>query len=118
MMPFEDENPKKSWKHCISKDALQLHEGKLWKCPPLAYLPMQAEKYNLSAKWDEYLKYKPLEVECTDEELKNFLNKKEESFCSMCPANEVEPYTKPDPTMPISYWENRNDNMGDVIRES
>ena len=118
MMPYEDNNPRKSWEKCISKDALQLHEGKLWKCPPLAYLPMQADKYNLSEKWDEYLNYKPLEVECTDEELENFLNKEDESFCSMCPANQVEPYIKPDPTLPLSYWEKRNDNMGDIIRES
>ena len=47
MEPFEDNNPKSSWNACVSKLCVQLHQGKLWKCPALAYLPMQA-KYNLS----------------------------------------------------------------------
>ena len=64
MEPYEDNDPKNSWKYCVSKLCVQLHEGKLWKCPALAYLPMQAEKYNLSEKWDPYLKYVPLDQEC------------------------------------------------------
>ena len=59
--------------------------------PALAYLPMQANKYNLSQKWDPYLKYEPLTLDCTDEELKEFLSREDESFCSMCPANKTEP---------------------------
>ncbi len=104
MMPYEDNNPRKSWEVCISKYAMQLHEGKLWKCPALAYLPMQAKKYNLSDKWNPYLKYQSLEVDCTDEELEEFLNREDESFCSMCPANR-DVYTKPDPTLPVTYYE-------------
>ena len=104
MMPFEDNNPRKSWEVCISKYAMQLHEGKLWKCPALAYLPMQAKKYNLSEKWEPYLKYKPLDVDCTDDELEEFLNREDEPTCSMCPMNR-DVYTKPDPTLPVSHYE-------------
>jgi|TARA_B100000214_G_scaffold14684_1_gene10177 hypothetical protein len=104
MMPFEDNNPRKSWEVCISKHAMQLHEGKLWKCPALAYLPMQAKKYNLSEKWEPYLKYKPLDVDCTDDELEEFLNREDEPTCSMCPMNR-DVYTKPDPTLPVSHYE-------------
>lgn len=114
-MPYEDDNPRLSWEKCVSKHAMQIHEGKLWKCPALAYLPMQANKYNLSQKWDPYLKYEPLSSDCTDEELKEFLSREDELFCSMCPANKTEPYIKQDPTLPVSYWEKRYDNMGDII---
>ena len=110
MMPDEDNNPRKSWEVCISKYAMQLHEGKLWKCPALAYLPMQAEKYNLSDKWNPYLKYQSLDVDCTDEELEEFLNREDESFCSMCPANR-DVYTKPDPTLPVTYYERLHERV-------
>lgn len=108
MMPYEDNNPRKSWEKCLSKKALQIHEGKLWKCPPLAYLPMQAQKYDLDKKWDPYLKYKPLEINSSDQELEEFLNREDECFCSMCPANMDNPYKKNDPTLPVSYWEKLN----------
>ena len=110
MMPYEDNNPRKSWEVCISKYAMQLHEGKLWKCPALAYLPMQAKKYNLSDKWNPYLKYQSLDVDCTDEELEEFLNREDESFCSMCPANR-DVYTKPDPTLPVTYYERLHERV-------
>ena len=110
MMPYEDNNPRKSWEVCISKHAMQLHEGKLWKCPALAYLPMQAKKYNLSDKWNPYLKYQSLDVDCTDEELQEFLNREDESFCSMCPANR-DVYTKPDPTLPVTYYERLHERV-------
>ena len=110
MMPYEDNNPRKSWEVCISKYAMQLHEGKLWKCPALAYLPLQAKKYNLSDKWNPYLKYQSLDVDCTDEELEEFLNREDESFCSMCPANR-DVYTKPDPTLPVTYYERLHERV-------
>ena len=110
MIPYEDNNPRKSWEVCISKYAMQLHEGKLWKCPALAYLPMQAKKYNLSDKWNPYLKYQSLDVDCTDEELEEFLNREDESFCSMCPANR-DVYTKPDPTLPVTYYERLHERV-------
>ncbi len=108
MEPYEDENPKKSWKHCVSKLCVQLHEGKLWKCPALAYLPMQADKYNLTDKWDPYLKYVPLDPECNKEELRDFFTRREESFCKMCPADSH--YFSPEnPLLPVSYWKKKYD---------
>ena len=108
MEPFEDDNPKSSWNACVSKLCVQLHQGKLWKCPALAYLPMQAEKYNLSEKWDPYLKYVPLEHTCDDKELKNFFTRREESFCSMCPATE-QYFSPSNPLLPVSYWKKKYD---------
>lgn len=106
MEPYEDNNPKRSWSICVSKMCVQLHEGKLWKCPALAYLPMQAKKYNLSEKWDPYLKYVPLNSDCTKEELREFFTKREESFCKMCPAKE-DYFTPENPLLPVSYWKKK-----------
>ena len=44
--------------------------------PCISVSPMQANKYNLSQKWDPYLKYEPLTLDCTDEELKEFLSRR------------------------------------------
>lgn len=101
--PYEDNDPKSSWNACISKMCVQLHDGKLWKCPGLAYLPMQKEKYNLSEKWDPYLKYQPLEPNCSEDDLWSFFVKKSESYCKMCPAKE-EHFEPENPLLPLSYW--------------
>ena len=42
--PFNDNRPDKSNKCCMCFECKTLHQGKLWKCPPLAYLPMVIEK--------------------------------------------------------------------------
>jgi hypothetical protein len=86
MEPFEDNDPRSSWKICMGKYCMQLHDGKLWKCPPLAYLNMQNEKYGLSEKWRRYLEYTPLDPGCTEEELVEFLGREDEPHCSMCPS--------------------------------
>jgi organic radical activating enzyme len=84
MQPFEDGAPRASWEICPARECMQLFEGKIWKCAPLTYLPMQKPKYGLSSKWDFYLGYKPLEPTCSDNELDAFLAKEEEPYCGMC----------------------------------
>ncbi len=86
MEPYEDGQPRRSWEVCMAKGCPQLFEAKIWKCPPLAYLRMQDAKHKLSANWQPYLAYRPLEPECTDEELREFFSREEEPHCSMCPA--------------------------------
>lgn len=87
MEPFEDSEPRASWEKCPAKYCPQLLEGKIWKCGPLAYLKMQDSKYNLSDNWKPYLQYQPLQPDCTDEELNEFFDREEETYCGMCPAN-------------------------------
>jgi hypothetical protein len=96
ILPFEDGKPRQSWEICPAKDCKQLHDGKLWKCPPLAYLGMQKAKYELSEKWDRYLRYQPLDIACTNSELDDFLALEDETFCSMCPGKR-QPYPLPNP---------------------
>ncbi len=86
MMPFTDGDPESSWKICPSKWCIQIHETKLWKCPVLAYLPMQAEKFKLSSAWDLGLSYQALAPGCSDSELLEFCNRKSETYCGLCPA--------------------------------
>ena len=88
MEPFDDGDPRKSWKNCITRHCTQLFEGKLWKCPPLAYLKLQKEKYGerFSSSWDPYLKYEGLAPSASDAELAAFMARKAEPYCGMCPA--------------------------------
>lgn len=96
MLPFEDGRSRQSWEICPARYCKQLHDGKLWKCPPLAYLNLQKAKYELSPRWDPYLQYAPLDPTCTDQELDEFLQREDEQACSMCSA-EVLRFSLPNP---------------------
>jgi hypothetical protein len=111
--PYTDGNAYQSWSECVSKFCMQIHEGKLWKCPPLAYLPMQARKFGFDqpgseahAAWAPYLAYKALPVTSTQQELVAFTSRTAEDFCKMCPAH-PEHLDKGDPTKrhPLSVVE-------------
>ena len=108
IMPFEDNDPESSWKSCFMKEwdddnnCYQLHEGKIWKCPPIAYLPLMAKKYNLSEKWNPYLKYQPLSPNCSDEELAKFFSKGSESICGMCPAKKIHMENSKNPLLSVN----------------
>lgn len=99
MQPYADGDSKASWTLCPAKHCCQLHEGRLWKCPPLAYLRMQDEKFSLGRDWDPYLAYKPLDPDCSQEDIMAFFKLKEESYCGMCPAYS-RPIKKPNPMHP------------------
>jgi hypothetical protein len=86
MLPFEDGRPRASWEICPARWCKQLHDGKIWKCGPLAYLGMQKAKYDLSENWDPYLRYRPLDPSCSDRELEEFTAIEDEPACSMCSA--------------------------------
>lgn len=86
MAPFEDDEPRLSWQNCPARYCSQLLDGAIWKCAPLAYLPMQDRKYGLSAKWRPYLDYRPLPSDCPDAELRAFFAREDEPACAMCAA--------------------------------
>ena len=86
IFPFTDNDPQKSWEHCEAKHCIQLSEGCLWKCAPLAYLPLLERTHGISESWNRYLEYTPLDLSCSDEELTKFIEKKSEIYCAMCPA--------------------------------
>jgi hypothetical protein len=86
MAPFEDNAPRQSWQSCPARYCPQLLDGAIWKCAPLAYLPMQDRKFGLSAKWRPYLDYRPLTPDCPDAALNAFFAREDESHCAMCAA--------------------------------
>jgi hypothetical protein len=107
--PFEDNDPEESWNNCIAgQKCFQLYQGKIYKCCMTAYLQLQKDKYGnmLSEKWNPYLKYIPLDFNCTNEEIVEFFNKKSEYVCGMCPKN-PKIFEKKDPLIPISDYENQ-----------
>jgi MoaA/NifB/PqqE/SkfB family radical SAM enzyme len=104
MLPFEDDDAQQSWDQCTTgKECFQLFEDHLWKCAPLAYLPLQDRKFNLSAKWAPYLQYRPLGAQSTTEEIVAFFNRKAESYCAMCPSAPQE-FAKRDPLLPVKFY--------------
>jgi hypothetical protein len=88
MLPFEDGDPRASWEICPARHCKQLLDGRIWKCAPLAYLPMQKARYRLSEKWGPYLAYKALDPGCSHAELEAFAALEDEAACGMCPASE------------------------------
>jgi organic radical activating enzyme len=86
MLPFEDNDARKSWEICPARDCKQLFDGKLWKCAPIAYLRLQKQKFDISRKWDLYLNYTPLSATSDNQALFEFTRREDESICSMCSA--------------------------------
>ena len=86
MLPFEDNDARRSWEICPARHCLQLFEGKLWKCAPIAYLGLQRQKFDLSNKWEPYLDYQPLTSTAGDGALLEFIGREDEGVCAMCPA--------------------------------
>ena len=97
MEPFDDNDTRRSWENCPAKLCRQLFEYKIWKCSPLAYLQIQARRYELPKSWSAYLAYHPLHPDCSETELAEFFRREEETYCAMCPA-EPEKIALPDPT--------------------
>jgi hypothetical protein len=92
MMPYQENNPRRSWEVCISKYCSQLHENRLWKCPCLAYLNLITDKLELYKKkeWIPYLHYNGIGLHSKEKELFDFINREEECYCTMCPTELVE----------------------------
>lgn len=89
MKPFNDKNPRESWNKCIARDCVTLYEGRLWKCPPIAYLQLLPKHFSLAKEWDPYLAYQGLGPDCSESELNEFFLKEHESICGMCPSQAI-----------------------------
>jgi hypothetical protein len=96
MKPFTDGDQRASWTNCPAKHCVQLLDGQLWKCPALAYLPMQHAKYQLGAEWQPYLQYQALGPDAPLPEISAFLKREDEPVCQMCPARPPR-FEKPNP---------------------
>lgn len=100
MLPYQDGDRRSSWRRCTSWRCPQLRDGKIYKCPFLAYLPMQKAKFPaLAPIWDLGLAYQPLEPSATDDEARAFFTREDEPQCGLCPAK-PERYRKPSVIQP------------------
>jgi len=90
MLPFDDHSPGKSWQVCREKECPTIHLGRLWKCPPVAFLNNIDERFGLfeKAEWQPYLQHKGLSSDCTDDEILRYVGAPE-SVCGMCPTRLV-----------------------------
>jgi hypothetical protein len=111
MEPFDDGDARASWENCPGRHCLQVYEGNLYKCAPLAYLGMQHAKFELSRAWERYLAYTPLAPGCSEEELREFVGREEEPCCEMCPTSTIE-YTLPSPLRTAREGSMEDDDPG------
>ena len=88
MRPFTDENPHQSWAFCQNKRCITLWQGRLWKCPPIAFLRLVLEQHGLlsSAAWQPYLEYQGVPPDASDAGILRVFADSEEYICDMCPA--------------------------------
>lgn len=89
ILPYDDHDPQGSWEICPAKWCIQLHEGKLWKCCLVTYLPLLDRRHPLRNReaWKKVLEYQPLDHACTDAELRAFTERKVEAVCGSCPSS-------------------------------
>jgi hypothetical protein len=89
IFPHLSQDIEASYKHCVCPN-VQVLDGKLYKCAPIAYLPFALKKTKqLNASyWKPYLNYVPADLD-NDDELDVFFSKhkKAEKICSMCPSS-------------------------------
>ncbi|CCQ74928.1 radical SAM protein [Magnetospira sp. QH-2] len=88
MKPFDDGDPAASYKVCDNRKCWTLHLGRIWKCPPLAFLGLVADKFDLyqHEEWWPYMQYKGIGLDASDEELEDFFDRRTEWVCGMCPT--------------------------------
>jgi len=89
MLPFNDGDPAASWRVCQSKHCLTLEDNALWKCPRVAHLPRVARKFPLSTAWQTALRYAPLTLDASDDDIRSFIARREEPACALCPSTLV-----------------------------
>jgi hypothetical protein len=82
---------------------MQLHDGKLWKCPLVAYLGLAKERFALSEGWDVFQRYRALEPTCSRSGLLRFSQRESEEVCALCPA-QPRSFVKPDPLRPHAEY--------------
>jgi hypothetical protein len=90
MRPFQEGKPEESWSVCANRFCTSLYQGRLWKCPPIAFLELVLKKFGLEnhPDWTPYLTYGGLDVHSSTAEYAAFMkaNYAPEKICGMCPT--------------------------------
>ena len=98
--PYALANQRKSWEACFTKHYPQLLNGTIYKCPLTAYIKIQHQTHGTDPAWKAALDYPGLPPDCTDEMLKEFFRREDESVCSLCPTG-YNRFQKPSPLRSI-----------------
>lgn len=86
--PFDDGKPRQSWEVCHAKYCMQLFDGRIWKCAPVAYWDLFSKKFPgvNKAAWQKFFDYGGVGLNADDSELAAFLWRQDEPICGLCPA--------------------------------
>jgi organic radical activating enzyme len=87
-------NPVRAFAACDMKHDHTMYQGKLYKCPAMSNLPDFDQQFDLrldDRQRELLYKYKPLSVDCSEEELQEFSATKDKHIpqCEFCPENLV-----------------------------
>lgn len=87
--PWEHNNINSSFAHCTCPNS-QLYDGKLWKCPMIAYMreSLVATNQYDDPMWKKYFKYKPTSIDAPLVDIEKSFDEVETPhwICNMCPA--------------------------------
>lgn len=88
-----------AYRICMQKFCTQLYQGKLWKCPALAYFHQMEDRMSAHdiKEWQPFRDYKAITADATDEDIERFFREGEICQCSLCPGRVVK-FEHPDPT--------------------
>lgn len=86
LAPLGSGNHELSFKTCEAKESKSLFEGCLYKCSRLAYIYLISKHFQLSDEWKAALDYKPLQPNCSDEELRRWTQEYSIPACATCPT--------------------------------
>jgi len=81
-----------AYEHCSFKTCNHFMNGKLYHCAPVALIPEFDKQFNINMTFEDRKlinSYKPLTVDCTDDELKQFIldiESKAIPQCKFCPT--------------------------------
>lgn len=88
MLPHNS-NPAESFSICCQQKCPLLHNGRLYKCSSIALLAKTLTDWaQHQSAWDPYLDYKGIGIDCTNNELANFIDGfgTPQDICRMCPT--------------------------------
>ena len=86
ILPFSEGEPDISFRFCFTR-CPTIHLGRLWPCPPTAFLNLIDDRYQLSQnpEWQPYLQFKGLLPSASPEEIIELLAAPNPN-CAMCPT--------------------------------
>ena len=89
--PF-DSDPAAAHRICLQRTCHQLYNGRLWKCPALAYFDQIAERTGITGDpdWAPFAGYQGILPDAPEAALAEFANGQPIAACACCPARVIE----------------------------